>query len=670
MFPVRFCLVVCLSLIAVVPVSGQQQFVRGDVDQDETIDLADAIKIFRHTFFDNVELVAQCADAADTDDNGRLGIFDGLRVLHFYFFSRGNRGNRGNLSLPFPECGLDPTPDDPLGCESHAYCPAEVADDDDFEALRAALAENLDVLLPELVGIPTVRRGEFNDPDSLARLGEVKTLLDAEIAAFNSSTAGEPITSFEWIETVGDTEYWLFGYRVGSGSRKISFINHADVVEADEADGWTPWELTREDRVYRGTSQPFLVGRGALDDKGPMVVSLTIMKELAEQFPSLSNASEYTFEWIIDTSEETDMATPNYLNDPNVLVPELGIVFDAMWCVTAEKGLERPTFSVDRGEDPATGVWVQSINTPQGNPTNAIPSTATVVFASDSKETMSSFADALLADYEAQVFDDPDYRKAEATVSYEGGTTATLAAVVAGAQHGSAPQENRADGANPLVSVVNFVSNLASDGTVAPNSVSVLSQFVASIWGTRVFGEHHPDTLERFDSVFQEGNGTTYAVTRFETGAEAVQLYVDIRYAIGHQQGGWDNVTYGLIPGDSVFGGVFSDLVKDFNAGADEQVQFTTSTFFGPDIRSVEAPAYSKVDRAFQDVMGTPCPQIAIGGGTDAKGNLQLIAAGTLFTPNLGPPVNFHGISEGAPVGDLENSAMILYQLLLNELAD
>ena len=135
---------------------------------------------------------------------------------------------------------------------------------------------------------------------------------------------------------------------------------------------------------------------------------------------------------------------------------------------------------------------------------------------------MSSFADLLAANYQAQTFDDPDYRKAEATVTYTG--------------------------------------------------------------------------------------GTTYAVTRFETGVDRLEMYVD-----------------------------------GFNAGRPEQVDFTTNTYFGPDIRSV--------DRAFQDVMGTSCPEIAIGGGTDAKGNRQLIAAGALFTQKLGPPINFHGISDGSARG-------------------
>lgn len=58
----------------------------------------------------------------------------------------------------------------------------------------------------------------------------------------------------------------------------------------------------------------------------------------------------------------------------------------------------------------------------------------------------------------------------------------------------------------------------------------------------------------------------------------------------------------------------------------------------------------------------------AIGGATDAHGRLELITAGSLFTDDLGPPINYHGLDEGAPLTDLENSGKILLRLLLQEI--
>ena len=58
---------------------------------------------------------------------------------------------------------------------------------------------------------------------------------------------------------------------------------------------------------------------------------------------------------------------------------------------------------------------------------------------------------------------------------------------------------------------------------------------------------------------------------------------------------------------------------------------------------------------------------LAIDGGTDAKGKPQLVVAGALFTSDLGAPINYQGIDEGAPIIDLVNSQKILISLLREE---
>ena len=72
----------------------------------------------------------------------------------------------------------------------------------------------------------------------------------------------------------------------------------------------------------------------------------------------------------------------------------------------------------------------------------------------------------------------------------------------------------------------------------------------------------------------------------------------------------------------------------------------------------------------YLEVVGAPMAAAAIGGGTDAKGHVALVAAGSLFSLGFGPPVNFHGLNEGAPLEDLRLSARILYQIMLDEIAD
>lgn len=88
----------------------------------------------------------------------------------------------------------------------------------------------------------------------------------------------------------------------------------------------------------------------------------------------------------------------------------------------------------------------------------------------------------------------------------------------------------------------------------------------------------------------------------------------------------------------------------------------------GPDLKDKTSTQFLKVTSAFKKVTGNDSPILAIGGGTDVKGHTELIAAGSLFTDSLGPPVNFHGINEGAPIIDMQQGARILYQIFLNEL--
>ncbi len=73
------------------------------------------------------------------------------------------------------------------------------------------------------------------------------------------------------------------------------------------------------------------------------------------------------------------------------------------------------------------------------------------------------------------------------------------------------------------------------------------------------------------------------------------------------------------------------------------------------------------LSQGYQDIMGYACPEIATGGGTDAKGHVTLLAAGALFSDDFGPPINYHGLNEGAPVDDLRQSALILYHVLLRQ---
>lgn len=82
-------------------------FLRGDSDQNGTIQLTDAVFLLDYLFRGG--RVLSCEDAADSNDDGRIDISDGILILRF-LFSGGDRPR-----MPFPRAGMDPTDDD-LGC--------------------------------------------------------------------------------------------------------------------------------------------------------------------------------------------------------------------------------------------------------------------------------------------------------------------------------------------------------------------------------------------------------------------------------------------------------------------------------------------------------------------------------------------------------------------------
>jgi len=87
---------------------ARPRFTRGDANGDQEHDLSDAIHHLATLFQGGPE--GPCQDATDTNDDGVLDISDPITLLNYLF------QDRETLPAPFPEPGLDPTPDS-LGCD-------------------------------------------------------------------------------------------------------------------------------------------------------------------------------------------------------------------------------------------------------------------------------------------------------------------------------------------------------------------------------------------------------------------------------------------------------------------------------------------------------------------------------------------------------------------------
>ena len=93
---------------------GSPRFVRGDVNQDDLIDISDAISTLGFLFLGNPTTL-DCQKSADINNDEALDISDGVALLGHLF-----TGGAPPAS-PFPACGTDPTAD-ALPCETAPRC--------------------------------------------------------------------------------------------------------------------------------------------------------------------------------------------------------------------------------------------------------------------------------------------------------------------------------------------------------------------------------------------------------------------------------------------------------------------------------------------------------------------------------------------------------------------
>ena len=90
-----------------------RQFKRGDSNDDQTVNLADAIASLQMLFG---SLPMTCHDAVDANDDGATDLSDPIYVLTYLF------GGGVAPPAPFPQCGVDSTPDT-LICHITSPCP-------------------------------------------------------------------------------------------------------------------------------------------------------------------------------------------------------------------------------------------------------------------------------------------------------------------------------------------------------------------------------------------------------------------------------------------------------------------------------------------------------------------------------------------------------------------
>lgn len=165
------------------------------------------------------------------------------------------------------------------------------------EEITEYIDERWDEVLADiesLVSIPSVRDDDTPRPDAGA--------------PFGAGPAAALERALEIAEGYGFSVHNLNGYigyadLPGQSDTQIGIIGHVDVVAAGP--DWTsdPFSLARKDG--------YLIGRGVMDDKGPLVVALHALRFLKERGVLLP----YTVRVLIGACEETTMEDVAYYRE-------------------------------------------------------------------------------------------------------------------------------------------------------------------------------------------------------------------------------------------------------------------------------------------------------------------------------------------------------------------
>jgi succinyl-diaminopimelate desuccinylase len=400
------------------------------------------------------------------------------------------------------------------------------------------------------------------------------------------------------------------------GAEVLGLVVHGDVVEVDPA----RWSFPAfEPRVEDGVVQ----GRGAADDKGPLVQALLAMKALERS----GLARRKTIRLLVGTDEEsgsTDVTAYLRSNRP----PDLSLVLDSAFpVVVGEKAWNALAVSAAAGA-PQSG---------------SQPWRVTLLDAGLATSIVPDIAPAPLA-WRAGAPDwTPLIQRLRARPVPDGITLdlAPAAATLTVTAHGRAAHAgvNLAGGRNALVALANVL-----DGELPAGTQSCLLAF-AKLAGQDTSGTGLGITDQ--DPVWGRYDVNVATITPTPEGALA--LTINVR----------------RIPPRT--GRELEQHLRAVVAGFAERTgcALDAGGYFGdePLVFDPESPVIPRLLAAYERGTGEKAQPVVSGGGTYAKRIPGAIAFGMWFP---GRPYPGHDVDESMPVADLHRGARVLLEALVD----
>lgn len=207
----------------------------------------------------------------------------------------------------------------------------------------------------------------------------------ASVLDNNSKSAASPfgentVKALEYVLTLGKKMGFKtknidgkVGYiEFGSGDKLLGIIGHLDVVPANENDGWTypPFKAT--------ISKNNIYGRGAIDDKGPVIATLYAMKAVADNYKL-----DKRVRLILGLNEENNWHCIERYKQTEEL-PSIAFSPDANFpCIYAEKTIETIYIKQEYVTNPS--LYIENIST-NNNAINVVPKYCKAILKYDNKK--------------------------------------------------------------------------------------------------------------------------------------------------------------------------------------------------------------------------------------------------------------------------------------------
>lgn len=363
------------------------------------------------------------------------------------------------------------------------------------------------------------------------------------------------------------------GYvEIGEGKEMVGVLAHLDVVP--EGDGWMhpPYDAVIADGK--------LYGRGILDDKGPVIMTMYAMKALLEAGVPLKRRIRL----ILGTNEETNWQGINYYMKHEE-APTMGFTPDASFpAIHGEKGIMNVLFEKELKEQLSDG-GMEIISLSGGLRANMVPEHAEAVIkgTQDFKGILDSYNNEFSSKLSIETLGANQFKIISAGVS----------------AHGSTPEE----GVNAIAHLLNFLEKLDLQIGDLANFIRFYSRFI----GLEINGDSIGCGLED-----NESGKLTFNAGVLILKENKVSLEANIRYPV-----------------------TFKDFIVESG------IQDSLDNPFGVTCRTLDhqGPIYMPKDHkliktlmgVYKQYTGDPSGPITIGGGTYARAAKNIVAFGPVL---------------------------------------